>query len=132
MPIDERWSKLSPGDWEDFAKAWLADIRSDADSDVQQSVIMMHLSATPDAQWTFILEAVKHATTDKELAFIAAGPVEHLLGHHGSEYIDEIERRATPDSAFGRMLTAVWKYQMSDDLWARVQALQARVENPLA
>jgi hypothetical protein len=53
--------------------------------------------------------------------------MEHLLGKHGEQYIDEVERRAAADPKFARMLSGVWKYVMSDEVWARVEALKARV-----
>jgi hypothetical protein len=127
MPIDERWAQLQPSDWDAFAQAWIAELRGLAapDSNVGQSVVMMNFSATPDRQWQFILAAVAHAT-DEELGPIAAGPVEHLLGKHGDRYIDEVERRAASDPKFAQMLLGVWKHQMSDAVWARVQALKAK------
>ena len=92
---------------------------------------MMNFTATPDQQWRFILAAIAHAS-DEELGHIAAGPVEHLLGKHGDRYIGEIERRAESDPKFARMLSGVWKYMMSDEVWARVEALKARFPASLA
>ena len=47
------------------------------------------------------LQPALPATT--ELAHIAAGPVECLLGHHGAEFIDEVEKEAATDPQFARM-----------------------------
>jgi hypothetical protein len=91
----------------------------------------MEFTATPEQQWQFILPAVALAETDDELACIAAGPIEHLLGWHGEKYIEKVERQAATDPQFGRALTGVWKYLIKDEIWARVQALQARVPDPL-
>jgi hypothetical protein len=71
------------------------------------------------------------ADSDHALGYIAAGPLEHLLGWHGESWIAKIEERAAIDPKFARTLTGVWQYRMSDLLWVRVQALQARVSNPL-
>jgi hypothetical protein len=128
MPIDERWERLKPLDWEAFAQAWIAELRGSSDAseaDVGQSVVMMNFTATPEQQWQFILAAVASAS-DEELGHIAAGPMEHLLGKHGESYIDEVERRATADPRFARMLSGVWKYRMTDEVWVRVVALKAR------
>jgi hypothetical protein len=127
MPIDERWERLGPSDWEAFARAWLAELRgeSDSESDVGQSVVMMNFTAKPEHQWQFILAAVVHASGE-ELGHIAAGPVEHLLGKHGAKYIDQVDRHAGADPKFARMLSGVWKYMMTDDVWARVEVLKAR------
>lgn len=128
MPIDERWEQLGPSDWEAFARAWVAELRgesADLQSDVSQSVVMMSFTAKPEHQWQFILAAVAQAS-DEELGHVAAGPVEHLLGKHGAKYIDQVERHAEANPKFARMLSGVWKYMMTDDVWARVESLKAR------
>ena len=128
MPIDERWDQLSPSDWDAFAQSWIAELRgarSDPDDDVGQSVVMMNFTGRPEHQWQFILAAIAHAS-EEELGHIAAGPVEHLLGKHGDKYIDEVERRTESDPKFARMMSGVWKYMMTDEVWARVEALKAR------
>jgi hypothetical protein len=134
MPIDERWPRMTPADWEAFAKAWLAELRGSpaaAESRVGQAVVMMNFTAAPDHQWRFIRAAVAHAESDDQLGHIAAGPLEHLLGWHGEKFIDRVEEQATADAKFARMLTGAWKYMMPDPVWARVQAIQARVPDPL-
>lgn len=133
MPIDERWQKLGPTDWENFARAWLKEQRgsAEAESPAGQAVVMMNFTAAPEHQWQFILASVALAESDDELGHIAAGPIEHLLGWHGGKYIEQVERQAASDHKFARALTGVWKYMMADEVWARVQALQARVSEPL-
>jgi len=128
MPIDDRWDRLSDSDWDAFARTWVADLRgspSDSASDVGQSVVMMNFTARAEHQWRFILAAIAYAS-DEELGDIAAGPVEHLLGKYGAEYIGEVEQRAEADPKFARMLAGVWQYMMTDEVWARVKALKAR------
>ena len=128
MPIDERWGRFDASEWVAFAQAWLAELRgtSDADaSDIGQSVVLMNFTASPDQQWQFVLAAMIQATSGDELGHIAAGPVEHLLGWHGEDYIGRVERQAKSDPQFARMLTGVRKYMMSDEIWQRVQELRA-------
>lgn len=128
MPIDVRWDKLSPEDWDAFSQSWIAGLRratAESDGDVGQSVVMMNFTARAEHQWQFILAAVAHAS-EEELGDIAAGPVEHLLGKHGDRYIGEIERRAETDPKFARLMSKVWKYMMTDEVWSRVEALKAR------
>jgi hypothetical protein len=132
MPIDERWDQLSVSQWDEFARSWITElrgIRDDSQSGVSQSVVMMNFTARPEHQWQFILAAVAHASDD-ELGHIAAGPIEHLLGKHGERYIEKVEQRAEADPKFARMLAAVWKYMMTDKVWARVEALKARYSAP--
>ena len=134
MPLDDKWDKLDDAEWASFADAWLAELRDGDDSEddkVGMSVTWMGFTARPEQQWKFICLAASRAVADDELSHIAAGPVECLLGHHGAEFIEEVEKEAVADQKFARMLTGVWKYMMPDDVWARLQAVQAQVSNPL-
>ena len=132
MPLDDRWDQLSDSDWDAFARSWVAELRersTDAESDAGQSVVMMNFTARPEHQWRFILAAIAHAS-DEELGDIAAGPLEHLLGKHGADYIEEVEQRAEADPKFARMLAGVWQYMMTHEVWERVKALKARYGTP--
>lgn len=132
MPIDDRWDRLSDSDWDAFARSWIVELRGDTtgpNENVGQSVVMMNFTARPDHQWRFILAAIAQAS-DVELGHIAAGPVEHLLGKHGEKYIEQVERRAEADPRFARMLAGVWKYMMTDEVWARVQNLKRKCQAP--
>jgi hypothetical protein len=133
MSIAERWGQLSAADWDAFARSWIAELRgvSSESCDAGQSVVMMNFTAKPEHQWQFILAAVTHASND-ELGHIAAGPIEHLLGKHGEQYIEKVEQRAEADPKFARMLAGVWKHLMTDEVWARVQALKSRYAPPAA
>jgi hypothetical protein len=128
MPITEWWDHLHASDWDALAQSWIAELRgtpSNSEANVGQSVVMMNFTARPEQQWRFILAAIAHASDD-ELAHIAAGPMEHLLGWHGETCIEKVEQRAEADPRFARMLAGVWKYKMSDDVWARLEALKAK------
>ncbi|HEX8257794.1 MAG TPA: hypothetical protein VF589_09175 [Allosphingosinicella sp.] len=82
-------------------------------------------------QWAFLKAAVDCAETNGELRAVAAGPFEHLLGSHGEHYIAQVESRCREDGKFARMTTAAWRHRMGDDVWRRVQAIQAAVPDPL-
>lgn len=134
---------MTAPDWTEFAKAWLAELcphppspESDVvptgtESDVGQAIVMMNFTADPDQQWQFIRSAVACAKSDDELGHIAAGPVEHLLGRHGESLIARVEAEAAADQTFARMLTGVRQHMMADEVWARVQAIQGKVSDPL-
>jgi hypothetical protein len=83
-------------DWDEFARSWIAEL-SGVGSESQQDVAVAHAS-------------------DEKLGHIAAGPVEHLLGKHGEQYIENVEQRAEADPKF--------------EVWARVEALKARYSVP--
>ncbi|WP_406696229.1 DUF6869 domain-containing protein [Singulisphaera sp. Ch08] len=87
---------------------------------------MMNFTAAPEHQWQFIQAVLAEADSDDDLGHVAAGPMEHLMGWHGADYIEKVEERAAADPKFARMLGGVWKYMMNDDVWERVQALKAR------
>ena len=128
MKLDERWDRLQPSAWDRFARAWIAELSgesAESEPSVGEKVVMMTFTARPEHQWRFILAALAHAS-EGELCHIAAGPLEDLLSKHGAEYIDEVERRAEVDPKFARMLSGVWRLTMSDDVWVRVEALQAK------
>jgi hypothetical protein len=159
MPIVKQWEQFEPEEWATFARSWLSRTRGEppppetelgrverfarrlqeamlgppksADVDVRQLVVMMNFTAGPEPQWQFVLAAVAFATSDDELGDLAAGPLEHLLGWHGEAWIERVEDEAASDPTFARTLTGVWKYRMTPPVWARVQALQARVGEPL-
>jgi hypothetical protein len=86
---------------------------------------MMNFTSTAEHQWSFINAAICHANTDEELGHIAAGPIEHLLSKHGDDYIDRIEEMSASNARFKRMMCGAWKHVMNDDVWKRVQAIQA-------
>jgi hypothetical protein len=91
----------------------------------------MNFTSTPEQQWAFIQAAIGQAQSDDELGAIAAGPLEHLLGHHGDQYIDAAEQLASISTSFARTLTGMNKYMMTDSIWARVQKMQQGVVTPL-
>ena len=139
------WDEMTPSDWDAFAGAWLAELRvsspspepaaeddDEDESSVGEAVVFMNFTAGPDQQWQFICSAVAQAESDDALRHIAAGPVEHLLGSHGASVIARVEAQAAADGKFARMLTGVWQHTMTDELWARLQAIQARVSDPLS
>ncbi len=117
-----------------LAADWLREIRSNkppADDDVGSAVVLMNFTATADVQWAFLQAAVDGAETDDELYAVAAGPFEHLLGTHGGHYIALVESRCHDDAKFARMTTAAYQHMMSEEVWGRVQAIQATVQDPL-
>jgi hypothetical protein len=134
MPASDYWEQFEESEWQDFARRWLAEIRSDVSNDeaeIGQAVVSMNFTARPELQWQFILMAVSLAQSDDELGHIAAGPMEHLLGWHGEDYINPVEGQAATSAKFARALTGVWRNKMSDEVWSRVERLKAQVKEPL-
>jgi hypothetical protein len=79
----------------------------------------MNFTASPDAQWKFIVAAFLTGNESTH-AHLAAGPVEHLLGNHGDRYIQSFEKMAVGDPRFAKMLNGCNRYRMSEEIWRRL------------
>lgn len=77
----------------------------------------------PERGFETIEEILKLNSTDAVLARVAAGPMEDLLVRHGRRFIERIEQLAVVDATFRKMLGAVWKNNIPDDIWDRVKSV---------
>ena len=116
---DEQIDRLA-AEWADALR------RGDASSDdkIHESVVVLSFAYTADVQWQFILAAVRHVDLD-QLGSIAAGPFESLMGKNGDDYIDRVEDEAVRNLKFREMVRGSWRHMMNDDVWSRVEAIQA-------
>ena len=80
-----------------------------------------------DLLWRFIQNVYPRDMSDKTISLLAAGPLEHLLAHHGPVYIDQVETLARKDPKFNYLLGGVWRNSMTDDVWERVQKARLSV-----
>jgi hypothetical protein len=118
---------MADAEIEDLAAAWIDALRrgEQAEEDeVHRSVVMLTFFYAPEVQWNFILAAMKLAG-DEELGHIAAGPFEGLMGPHGDDYIDRVEAESARDPQFKEMVRDAYQHMMSEQVWSRVQAIQA-------
>ena len=131
---DPRWDNLTDDEWHAFAKAWNSELRGtehdaplpdlpwmlgDPPKLAGDYVVPMNFSASPSAQWKFIIAA--YWSGDEEtFGHLAAGPVEHLLGNHGEMCIESFEQMADDDPLFMNVLKGCNQYQMTDEVWRRV------------
>lgn len=129
--IDAEWPpRWCVDDMPALAEEWTAELRRGApieNDDVGMKVTTMNFTAGHEVQWAFLKAAVDCAQDD-ELYHIAAGPFEHLLGHHGEAYIDAVERLCATEAKWQRVAEGSYRYMMSDAVWARVRAIQERGE----
>jgi uncharacterized protein DUF6869 len=131
---DSRWDNLSDAEWDAFARAWNSELRGESPSvplpklpwllddppkRASGYVVPMNFTASPDAQWKFIL-AVFSSGDESTYGHLAAGPVEHLLGNLGDQYIESFEKMAADDLRFAKMLKGCNKYRMSAEVWRRL------------
>ena len=77
----------------------------------------------PESAWNVIQEIIVSDQSDQILANVGAGPFEDLMGGHGAQFIDRVERCAKSHEAFRRMLGVVWQNQIPDDVWARIKKI---------
>jgi hypothetical protein len=138
---DTRWDNITDAEWNAFASAWNSELRGefpnlplpalpwlldDPPSEASGYVVPMNFTASPEAQWKFIVAAFLSGN-ERTHAHLAAGPVEHLLGHHGDRYIEPIENMAADDTRFAKMLNGCNQYRMSGEVWRRLCIARNRV-----
>ena len=133
MNIRSKWDAFTFEEWKALASEWFQELQaaqSEQDS-ARRTVVLMNFTASAEAQWQFILAALTQARSDADLGHVAAGPLEHLLGKHGTSFIERVEQQATQDQKFARAMTGVRKHLMTDEVWARVEAIKRSVADPL-
>ncbi len=86
-----------------------------------QEAIIDH-NADPETAWQAVLRIMKHDLSDEQMALLAAGPIESLLSWHGPKFIDRIEAEAQRSPAFAHLLGGVWRQDMPDEIWQRVES----------
>ena len=131
---DPRWDNLTNSEWNAFATAWTAELNGDqtaalpdlpwlldgpSPTTAGEYVVPMNFTASSSAQWKFI-QAAYWCGNKESHGHLAAGPIEHLLGKHGAEYIVLVEQLADDDPLFANILMGCYQNQMSDDVWQRL------------
>jgi hypothetical protein len=106
---------------ERVASAWLE--HAGADTAAWMFVWVVELFRQhPDESWPLLLSLIDVASDDKELAMVAAGPLEELLVAQGARVIDRVEVQAARDATFRRALSGVWRSEITEAVWERVLA----------
>lgn len=80
----------------------------------------------PEHAWKGILAALADPRTKPFLGVLAAGPLEDLLSYHGLRFIDRVEHEARINPEFATLLGGVWQFEMTEEIWTRVQAVWDR------
>lgn len=95
-----------------------------SDPDGQSPGHMEFLSVVeeePEKGWSAILATLQDRRHEPYLGKVAAGPLEDLLSHHGSEFIDRIGAEAKIDRRLAWMLSILYQGNITDSVWERVQ-----------
>jgi hypothetical protein len=71
--------------------------------------------------WRVLAEIRRQDASDDLLGIWAAGPLEDLLALWGATFIDRFETLAIEDSSFRAALGMVWRNDIDEDVWERVQ-----------
>jgi hypothetical protein len=79
-------------------------------------------SGNPELLWRFILATYKRDISQRVVGMLAAGPVENLLSEFGPDYIASVEDLARQDERFRWLLGGVWRLEMTDEVWQRLQS----------
>lgn len=130
MNTYQRWKELGkPVDY--LMECWLASQSEDLETKQENDWAFMEPAEeardNPEKAWEYILFAVRDTRfSSANLGVLAASALEDLLSYHGAAYIDRVEHEANTDPRFAWMLGGVWKFQMSDEVWNRVQAVWDR------
>jgi hypothetical protein len=79
----------------------------------------------PESIWLAILIIIEKTSSPKVIGILAAGPLEDLIGNHGSKWIDRIELEARRNPKLRYILGGAWQSSTPTEIWARVE--KARV-----
>lgn len=92
-----------------------------------ESVMYDAATEDPETTWLAILEILKRDLTDDQKALLAAGPLEDLLVWHGSAFINRVEDEAKVNARFNYLLGGVWRREMPQEIWERVEKARKTV-----
>jgi hypothetical protein len=102
--------------------------RSTASDEVLDSLAKAYDSVTniveghdPQAAFELVMALLNKAPSHL-LDYVAAGPLEDLLCHHGIAVLDGVLEVAKRDVSVQRALVGVWgRERMGDEIWERLQ-----------
>jgi hypothetical protein len=75
----------------------------------------------PEKAWECIMYAIARPEFEPHFGVLAASVLEDLLSFHGPAYIEKVESEAKSNHKFAFLLGGVWRFQMNDEIWERVQ-----------
>jgi hypothetical protein len=78
--------------------------------------------ADAEAVWQAVLRIMQRELSEEQISLLAAGPVEDLLALYGAQFIDRIEAEARRSPAFAHVLGGVWRRDVPQEIWQRVEA----------
>ncbi len=94
---------------EEIVRNYFIGLRNRLDADLFDHVETVDeiVRADPEKAWPIVRALVERASTDDELGFIAAGPLEDLLSFHGATVAPRIAREAIENQRIREALGCV-------------------------
>jgi hypothetical protein len=124
---------LTEEDLNKLADAWIRFYHAPRNSKAQEETawatteeLDLLFDGKSEELWQVILKIHERDQSIAIRQVLSAGPIENLLSRFGELYIERIEEKARQDPAFAKVLGGVWKDQMSDEIWSRLQAVWDR------
>ncbi|HEV2802918.1 MAG TPA: hypothetical protein VGW12_20805 [Pyrinomonadaceae bacterium] len=125
---------MNEAELQKLVDAWIAATEAERGSPEHErnwwaisEVINWKYDGEPEMLWRFVLAAYKRELSNQARACLAAGALEDLLSSFGADYIERVEALAKTDSEFNWLLGGVWRLDMTDEVWGRVQAARREV-----
>lgn len=118
---------------EDLVTAWIALAHAQKESQEHERLFWAHgafwnlCREEPDTAWDAILTVLARNPDARVVGNLAAGPMEDLLVHNGPAVIERVEERARSDVAVAALLGGVWKNDIDDDIWKRIEAVRSHI-----
>jgi hypothetical protein len=81
----------------------------------------------PEIAWEAILGISRRELTDEQRGLLAAGALETLLAWHGATFIERVEHEAHRNPKFSRLLGGVWRQEMPEEIWKRIEKARKEV-----
>lgn len=126
QPISDRDVEALADSWIRYQQAALRQRSGvDEEADFTPVKVVSELSRSDPQSAVALIRSVLAKVSDEEvLAVLAAGPLEDVLGKHGPEVIDEVEKLAHQDHRFRELLFGVWRNTVDSATWERIERLR--------
>ena len=112
---------------EEFATQWINDIdalSNDSELPRTESFLTdLWLKGNHEQLWEFICHTAERDLSERVASYLAAGPLEDLLASAGPEFIDRVEALASKSSKFKYLLQGVWRNEIEESVWQRIQSI---------
>jgi hypothetical protein len=117
---------------EDLAQAYVARQKAEPKSERWDALFWTHERThylthyLPHRAWRVILLIWSMDQSTETMQSLSAGEIENLLSSNGTEIISLVEDEARRNPNVAKLLGGVWKNQMNDEVWSRLQAVWDR------